>query len=160
MLYRIVHDIPGRLRLRCPGITFSEDEARGIAHALAQVKGVRSACAHPANASILVEFAPDARDAVLAAVRALDVLHLPTWEGQEHDLELRDNQFRLSLAREVAWRAFRWAFLPAPLKVAVTVVQAVPYVLQGISDLVRRKLTVSALDATAVVVAMIRGSFS
>ena len=160
MFYRIVHDIPGRLRLRCPGITFSENEARGIAHALAQVKGVRSACAHPANGSILVEFEPEARNRVLDAVRKLDVLHLPTWEGQEHDLELRDNQFKLRLTRMAFVRLIRRTLIPMPVRRVLAIARAVPFILRGLADLARRKFTVSVLDATAVAVALIRGSFS
>ena len=40
MLYAIVSDIPGRLRLRCSTGTLDDKEAYGISHALLRLDGV------------------------------------------------------------------------------------------------------------------------
>ena len=77
MLYRIVSDIPGRLRLRTQAGLFDDEEARGVAYALMRTRGVRHAEVHPANGSILVAFDPIERRRVLSAIDAFDVLDLP-----------------------------------------------------------------------------------
>lgn len=77
MFYRIVSDLPGRLRLRTSWGVFDDAEARGVAYALMEVRGVRHAEVHTANGSILVSFEPERRCDVLAFVSSLDVLDLP-----------------------------------------------------------------------------------
>ena len=93
MHYRIVSDIPGRLRLRCGQYLFSDEEARGVAHALMAIKGVYSAEVHTANGSILVTGSPAARNAVLATVDNLNTLRLPRKADEgELSMAIADNR--------------------------------------------------------------------
>lgn len=78
MVFRIVSELPGRLRLRCGARLFTDEEARGVSYALMATGGVRTAEVHAANGSILLTFEPACREGVLAAVRALDPLRLPS----------------------------------------------------------------------------------
>ena len=67
MVFRIVSELPGRLRLRCGARLFTDEEARGVSYALMAADGVRTAEVHAANGSILLTFEPACREAVLAA---------------------------------------------------------------------------------------------
>ncbi|MST72519.1 heavy metal translocating P-type ATPase [Olsenella porci] len=166
MLYSIVSDIPGRLRLRCGARLFDEGEARGIAYRLMRTPGVRHAEVHPANGSILVRFDPVARGRVLRVVDSLDVLALPSEEVGTEDfctaIEVADenNRFALRVGNLVAWRLIRLALLPTPLRIAWTVVRAAGFVREGLRRLLAGQLTVEVLDATAIVASLLRGSFA
>lgn len=165
MRYTIVSDLPGRLRLRCGPLIMDGGEARGVAQALMSVEGVRVAEVHPANGSVLVAFVPSSRDAVLLAVRSLDVLALPTAEPGIDEasgaIEVRaeNNRFVQEIARLVGTHILRRLLLPAPLRAAWVVVRAMGFVARGLSRLVRGQLTVEVLDATAIAASILLGSF-
>ena len=118
MVFRIVSELPGRLRLRCGARLFTDEEARGVSYALMAADGVRTAEVHAANGSILLTFEPACREAVLAAVRGLDPLRLPaaadpglgTREGAL-EISLENNRFQVEVTRLVLWRAAKRVLL-------------------------------------------------
>ncbi|WP_077598312.1 heavy metal translocating P-type ATPase [Olsenella urininfantis] len=166
MHYTIVSDLPGRLRLRCAAGLFDEEEARGVSYALMRREGVRHAEVHPANGSILVSFEPAYRQRLLDAVSGLDVLDLPREQvGMEPfagqiELAAENNRFATSLVRLVACRQLRKLLLPAPIRMAWTLLCSLRFVLDGLRHLARGELTVEVLDATAIVASLLRGSFA
>lgn len=166
MRYVIVSDLPGRLRLRCGVGVLDEAEARGVSYALMEVPGVRHAEAHEANGSILVTFDPIERGRVLRAVSGMDVLDLPRVEASADpallsvEVARENNRFALATGNLVAWRILRRLLLPAPLRLAWTLVRSVGFVWEGLRRLVRGQLTVEVLDATAIVASLLRGSFA
>ena len=166
MVFDIVSELPGRLRLRCGRNLFSDEEARGVAYEIMGLDGVRTAEVHPSVGSILITFEPPARDAVLGAVRALDPLALPVAEvglgTREGALEisLENNRFRVEVGNLIAWRLIKRVLLPAPVRAAVTCVHAVGYVLEGLRHLMRGEVTVEVLDATAIAVSCLRRQFA
>lgn len=169
MLYRIVSDIPGRLRLRCGAFLISDAEGRGVAHALLAVEGVGTAEVHPANGSILVTYEPGdapARAAALAVVARLDVLDLPEAEpgvdadSVAIDLAAENNRFARRATNVVVWQLLRRVLLPAPLRAVWTCIRAVGFVARGLAHLARGELTVEVLDALAITMSIVTGSFS
>ncbi len=166
MVFDIVSELPGRLRLRCGRNLFSDEEARGVAYEIMGLDGVRTAEVHPSVGSILITFDPSARDAVLGAVRALDPLALPVAEvglgTREGALEisLENNRFQVEVGTLIAWRVIKRVLLPAPVRAAVTCVHAVGYVAEGLRHLMRGEVTVEVLDATAIAVSCLRRQFA
>ena len=165
MHYKIISDLPGRLRLRCGSNLFGDEEARGVAYALMRSPGVRHAEVHPANGSVLVVFDPSCRERVLGVVDGLDVLRLPTAEvGIESyanaiEIAAENNRFALRLGGLIAWRGIRSLLLPAPLRHAWTLVRSIGFIAEGLRRLARGEITVEVLDATAVVASLLRRSF-
>ncbi len=88
MRFVIASEVPGRLRLRLCAGGIAASEARGIEARQREVAGVGSAEVHTANETLLIRCAPSSRGLVLAAVRNLDVLHLPTAAIPEDQPEL------------------------------------------------------------------------
>ena len=166
MLFEIASELPGRLRLRCGKNLFSDDEARGTSYLLMGIEGVRTAEVHAANGSILVTFEPEARDAVLDAVRGLDVLALPTAEvGLGHaesqlEISLENNRFQVEVSKLVMWRIAKKVLLPMPVRAALTCLRSVGFVVEGLSHLLRGEITVEVLDATAIVTSLLRREFA
>ena len=166
MVFDIVSELPGRLRLRCGRNLFTDEEARGVAYEIMGLDGVRTAEVHPSVGSILITFEPPARDAVLDAVRALDPLNLPVAEvglgTREGALEisLENNRFQVEVGNLIAWRVIKRVLLPTPVRAAVTCVHAVGYVIEGLRHLMRGEVTVEVLDATAIAVSCLRRQFA
>lgn len=166
MLFTVVSDIPGRIRLRCGASLIDDDEARGVSLALLALDGVRTAEVHPANGSILVTYEASRREAVLDLVRSLDVLDLPAArpgvgaDATAVELAQENNAFAMRVTRVVGAQLLRRLLLPAPLRALWTLVRAVGFVVEGLRHLARGELTVEVLDALAITMSIATGSFS
>ena len=166
MVFDIVSELPGRLRLRCGRNLMTEEEARGVAYRLMGLDGVRTAEAHASVGSVLVTFEPARREDVLCAVRALDPLALPRAEvglgSREAALEisLENNRFQVEAGKLVFWRVAKRVLLPVPVRAAITCLRAVGYAIEGLRCLLRGDICVEVLDATAIVASCLRGQFS
>ena len=69
-------------------------------------------------------------------------------------------QYEEKLVMLVAGYGFRSLFLPAPLRSAWAVLRSIRFITEGLNSLLRGKLNVSVLDATAITASMARGDFS
>ncbi|OFK23193.1 heavy metal translocating P-type ATPase [Olsenella sp. HMSC062G07] len=166
MYYHIAHEMPGRLRLVCGSLLFSDQESLGLSCALMQHEHVLFAEVHPANGSIVITHMPGARDAVLGILDALEVDDLPVKDVQsvEIPLELQvareNNEFALHVGHILIGRAVGRLLLPAPLGALWTLVRAVPIIMGGMRRLVHGSITVDVLDAAAVGAFLLKRSFS
>ena len=68
MEFKIVHELPGRIRLRTPAGTFSKDEAPALCAVLEALRGVERAQASHSTGSVLIYFERERRDEILTAV--------------------------------------------------------------------------------------------
>ncbi len=163
MRFSVVHDRPGRLRLRLRCGWLTETEARGVEVAVASVPGVREAAVHQANGSLLVLLSASAHDEVLSCVRALDFLRLPIAVAAPEDvaqsLRLEDERFALEAGAHVMWTVLRRMLLPTPLRTLWVCWKACGHVLQGLRTLVAGQLAVDVLDATAIMACLLRGTY-
>ena len=166
MRYTLTSEIPGRIRLRLALRTLTEGEARGLEKLLLGMDGVRVAEAHAQNASVLVRFdsaRPCVRSAVLAQLSELDSLSLPVAQAHQDEVEIElaqeENRFRLEVINLVAWSFLRRIFLPVPIRSVVTAIRSLRFVRDGLKELLHGHLTVETLDATAIVISMLRGTF-
>ena len=170
MQYRVVQDIPGRLRLRCGRDLFDSDTAAGVTEKLLAIPGVQTAKVSPANGSVLVEYEPGARRQALDVIRGLDVLALPQAKGALAEvggdasaaLELarEDAAFTRTLMTMVANRLFKRLLLPPQVRTALCILQSLRFIGEGLKSLARGRLTVEVLDATAIITAMLQRDFS
>ena len=168
MRFDVRSDIPGRISVRLATCALSEDEVRGIAVRLLGLAGVKRADVHGANGAAIVVYEPGTRNRkrILDALGKLDVLDLPSLPADSievpHELaaSIEANRFALKAASIVFWHIARRIVLPAPLRAAFTVFQALRFIKKGLASLMRGRLTVDVLDATAIAVSIARGSFS
>lgn len=163
MQYRIMQDIPGRIRVRCGSSLFSTPQAYGIASQLRALEGVTRAQVQPANGSILVEWdstlvsQSKTRSLVLGEIEHLDLFDLPVSETDANeDMAHENNEFKRKLLVATAWHLTKRFLLPAPISCALTLGSAAIFVYHGLQDLLCGKLTVEVLDATAITVSLIQ----
>jgi cation-transporting P-type ATPase C len=154
--FRIVHELPGRLRLRLPRLghpCFALAEFEADLLALDGVAGVR---ANPRARSLLVEY--DGRPEVRAAVlRRLAGLSRSDYLRPDRAEPPRHPDPAPLLASSLALLSL--PLLPAPLRALVTLAAVGPTLFKGVATLVRRGVKVEVLDALAVGIAAGQGAF-
>ncbi len=160
MYYKIVHEQPCRMRVRCGKQVFDNDEMRGITLYLLQVEGVKNAVVRPANGSILIEYETQARTCVIDALDSLDIMNLPkTTEDAKADTVAIDNDFYLDLSKTIASRYIRKLILPPIIRHIWLTLRLTKYIYKAIKCLMHGHLGVEVLDATALSVAVLAKDF-
>ena len=158
MEYTIEHQIPGRMRLRCPSGSFSQSEAYAIAAILETQSGVLEARASHRTGSLLIRYSEGHRDEVLKAVDLLD----RSFYGQIDGAALASapgESIGKSLASVFVGLAVR-ALMPRIIRSTLTIFRAMPLLRKGLHSLLaRRQVNVSVLDASAVGVSLMRRDF-
>lgn len=160
MIYQIVHESRGRLRVRCGQWVISEEEAPCVARYLREQPGVLTADVRAANGSILLTYEKGRRKDLIAVLDALSVRDLPALaEDAVPDMGTLTNRFQLDLFKTCAWHLAK-KLLPPPVHAAVTLVTAVPYLRNGIKSLLARKVNVEVLDAVAIGASLVQRSYT
>ena len=77
MIYTIVHDTPGRLRVRVGQWVLNQQECAALASYLRRLDGVLDAQVRPANGSILMCYQLGYRSQCIRTLDALDLRSLP-----------------------------------------------------------------------------------
>lgn len=78
----------------------------------------------------------------------------------DHTGRALNRAYEEKLTMMIVGRGLRRLFLPAPVNMVITIVQSIKFIRKGLSSLLRGKLEVSVLDATAIVTSMVRGDFA
>jgi len=136
----LVHSLPGRARFRvAPG-----RDAAGFATALAGISGVKSASYNPRTGSILVFYDElvVSESAILRAIENVEAAAPLAAKTTERQKEKAAWSY-------IGYQIFR-LIKPRSLKPMSTVVEAIPFFVEGLKSLSRLRLDVPVLDAAAV----------
>jgi cation transport ATPase len=155
MEYRIIHELPRRIRLRCGRYVFTPERASAVEQFLLTLEGVEAARASSISGSVLLTLNPFFRNSILEKIRAVDLAGLPAAVGA--GAHKADVDFQNKLFVVIAWRLLTRYLLPPPLSLAYTCYRASGLVKKGLAALLKGSLTVDVLDAAAVSVSLIRG---
>ncbi|MBR0108806.1 MAG: heavy metal translocating P-type ATPase [Pyramidobacter sp.] len=160
MNYSIVHELPGRLRLRADE-RFTAAESAAIDALLRTQPGIKSAVSTWRTRSILITFEPEARARVLLTVKALTPDYYRELASQ---MPAVPSQNRLPGLGDVLLgtlkRIVRRSFLPLPVRHVLTVFRSLPYFRSAAHSMFRHgRLNVSVLDAAAIGTSMLQGDF-
>lgn len=161
MKYVVKHDTKGRLRIRCGKFAFSAEEGYGIAAGLQQKIYVTSVSTNHTNGSILVIYDPKHRDEVLNYFDNIKKTDLVCCEPSDHDVMAKtDLEFQQAVAASVVRRFIMKNFMPAPIRIGVTLFRAAGFIAHGVSSLLKCDMNVSVLDAAAISAALVQGDYS
>lgn len=149
MSFCIVHEIPGRIRLRADK-HFSYELAVSLAERLDAVPGIEGVRVSPRTGSVLLLYATgEARDEacrLLLEMEELPVVEiLPAVAAPDVDHPSLAPFFRYFCVRP---------FLPMPLRILTAVRSGIPFIRKGFSMLFRGRVNVDVLDATAIGVSL------
>ena len=154
----IQHMSEGRLRVHV-GQTFMMPGQAGILEKyLMEIPGVRNVRVSERTGNAMITHRTDNEN----ILHALSVFHYEDYEADEADISSRrlTRDFEEQIFWHCAGRVFKRLFLPLPVRNAVTVVNAVPYIWKGLKTLAKGKIEVPVLDATTIGVSAATGDFS
>lgn len=158
MKYRIAYDTPGRLRLRCGGGVFSENQELSLETILANIPGVISAKASYVNGGILVMYSGNIKEDILKAISSVNPLSLESLPLTAS--QIVDCEFKSDFTAIIKDRIITKFFVPQFIRIPLTVIRALPFVRKGLSSILNGKLNVDVLDAVSISVSVLNGSYS
>lgn len=166
--YSIVHDIPGRMRIRYGHYAFSEDCALAITEIASRWKEVTQAHANAITGSLLLEYQSEEKEALLAHLQNFDIdaidldAHKNYIESHHYRVLLKNNQlhYRNKIIKIILKRyAIKW-FLPNAIGNAISVIHALKFFKEGLASLKALRIDVPVLDATSILVSFLTGDFN
>ena len=160
MKCKIIHESGGRMRVHLNCVRMSLRQADVLEYYLKNVSGVTAVAVYDRTQDAVIRYGGSRAAAVQALARfsfdraeAMDLV-------PEHTSRALNREFEDKLAMTVCRRVLSRLFLPVPVASAIALVRSVKYIKEGLRALLRGKLTVAVLDATAVTTSIIRGDFS
>ena len=156
MRFSIISEIPGRTRLQLAG-PVPESDLDALLKLSSEIDGVRKVRVYGRIGQMALEYEEPRRDAVLAAVGALDAQAIADAKlGYVMQLEPRKHKLVMDLATLVgAHYARRW-FLPTPLRAVFVVAGYMAFLRTALRELAQPCLTVPVLDASAIGISFVK----
>ena len=158
MKCKILHESPGRMRIRTLCGAMSLRQADILEAYLKKVDGAKSVKVYDRTGDAVICYA-GSRDAMLHALAVFSYARSEEL-APEHSSRALNREFEDKLVFTVLRRAGNQLFLPSPIRTAIAIFRSAKYIKAGLTSLLHRRLTVSVLDATAVTVSMVRGDFA
>lgn len=149
MLYSIISDNPGRIRVRFGGYAFEKQLESRIQKLTEANSFVLSAEVHSANGGLLIYYKKECRREVIEFIESLDFRTLTPIPEDNAAREIDEN-FKNGLTKLIVTHYVKKLLLPAPVRAALTVFNGAKYILKGLSVLSEGKLTVEVLDAASI----------
>lgn len=156
MRFSIISEIPGRTRLQLAG-PVPESDLDALLKLSGDIDGVHKVRVYGRIGQMALEYDESRRDAVLAAVGALDAQAIADAKtGYVMQLEPRKRKLVMDLATLVgAHYARRW-FLPTPLRAVFVVAGYMTFLRAALRELAQPRLTVPVLDASAIGISFVK----
>ncbi|QQO08721.1 heavy metal translocating P-type ATPase [Breznakiella homolactica] len=153
MEFSVVHSLPGRIRCRTNPDRLRVYRYQTAAHALSEIPGIRSAEINPRTGSFLLYY----DDTLLPEGAVKTILeNLPLDRFPRNDAKENEHSLGWSYIGYLLYRFLQ----PAWLRPFLTVIGAVPFLIAGVKSLIRGKLTVDVLDASAITVSLAQKNYS
>ena len=158
MKCKILHESPGRMRIRTLCGAMSLRQADILEAYLKKVDGAKSVQVYDRTGDAVICYA-GSRDAMLHTLAVFSYARSEEL-APEHSSRALNREFEDKLVFTVLRRAGNQLFLPSPIRTAIAIFRSAKYIKAGLTSLLHGRLTVSVLDATAVTVSMVRGDFA
>ena len=157
MRCEVKHTSPGRVRVHLCKARMSLREADVLEYYLRAVPGVTKVQVLDRTCDAVISYSGPRADVTRALARFSFAAPEAAALVPDHTSRALNREFEDKLAGRVLMRAVTKALFPMPLRAAIALVRAVPYLKAGVQALLRGKLSVAVLDATAVTVSLARG---
>ena len=160
MKCKILHESKGRMRVHLMCGKMNLDDADVLEYYLKNIDCVTDVKVYDRTQDAVIFYSSNRPKVIkylaqfsFAEARKLDLV--PTHTSRSLNREFEDK-----LVFSIIGRAFTKLFLPAPVRMVITLFRAIKYIKAGIKALIKGTLSVSVLDATAVTVSLIRRDFN
>lgn len=159
MNYVIIHDLPGRIRLRCGRYAFSEEQSFALLEMLQKQDYIQRAETSALSGGILVYYEEKRRQELLQLIHDVEIAALPpAVRSLDYESARLDHAFQNKMVAKVLWRLVR-KLLPGPLMAGITCWRSLRYLKKGLGSLWHGRIDVAVLDAAAIGASMLQKSF-
>ncbi|WP_195415805.1 heavy metal translocating P-type ATPase [Enterocloster citroniae] len=159
MKFVIRHEIRGRVRIHLYQKEMSIRQADLLQYYLCALPGVKDAKVYERTADAVVVFEGD-RGEILNGVRKFSYENERLQElVPKNSGRALNREYKEKLIQNVAVRAVTKALFPLPFRAVYTVYHGIRYLIKGIRCLLKGALEVEVLDATAIMVSIVRRDF-
>lgn len=156
MRFSIISEIPGRTRLQLAG-PVPESDLDALLKLSGDIDGVHKVRVYGRIGQMAFEYDEPRRDAVLAAVGALDAQAIADAKlGYVMQLEPRKHKLVMDLATLIGVHYARRWFLPTPLRAIFVVAGYMTFLRAALHELAQPRLTVPVLDASAIGISFVK----
>ena len=157
MRFLVLHATPGRLRLRAGGRSMTLEQADLLEAWIAALPGVDRAQVRERTMSVTVLYHGDERALRTALAGFSFAAAARTAAPAPHSSRAMNRAYKEKLVFLVLRHYAKRLFLPAPLRMVLSVFSAAPRVLRAVRTLLRGRLTADVLDGIAIAVSLLTG---
>ena len=159
MKFQIMHESAGMLRLRAAGREMTMEQADLLESYIQRIPGVDTVTVHERTRGIVIYYHGTRSDlisrlAVFSYESAAGDLQPISHTGRELNREYKEK-----VVFHVIRRYVKRFFLPAPVRHALHVIRAVPFLCRALRCLLRGEITVDLLDGVAIGTSLLTGDF-
>ena len=155
----VLHDSQGRLRVHLCINRMSLHSADVLEYYLRGVAGVTDVKVYDRTCDATVIYSGARADVIEAFAAFSPAKAEAEVSVPEHTARALNREFEDKLVSAVIRRFSSKLFLPLPLRSAIAVYHSLHYIKAGLQALIKGRLSVSVLDATAVTVSLLRRDF-
>lgn len=152
---KILHESGGRLRVHALQKRMTPEQADLLEYYLKTVEGVMDVKVSDRTRNAIIRYICPRQTVVKALARFSYEMDSIQALVPEETGRLLNREYGDKLTCLVLRRAFIKLFVPMPIQIVLMAVKALHYIRKGISSLLRRKIEVSLLDATAITVSIL-----
>ena len=159
MKFMILHENKGTMRVHFAQSRMSFKQADILLYYLHENKNITFAKVYERTADATIKYVGRRAD----IIRLLQTFHYNEVEVPKGLIENSGREqnsiYQEKLVNKIVLRCASKLFIPYPLRACITTVKSVKYISKGISTLLKGKIEVPVLDATAIGVSVIRGDY-
>lgn len=164
MKFRINKDIDSRLRLESSK-SFSDKLAFALEDLILDFPFVKKVKANSINSHITIDYEPSKKEDLISFLKSLDGQAI---EEKNDDLRMAELEIKREfeskllklLSSRVIYRRIYRVFLPPYFSLAILLKKTYPFIKKGIKSLLRGKLNVDVLDASAISISLLQARYN
>ena len=154
----ILHETPGRMRVRMAQPRMTLLQADILEAYLRAVAGVDDVKVYDRTCDAVIVYS--ARRGEITAALSRFSYEASAALAPEHSSRALDREYQNRLVNAVLRQCINKLILPVPVRTVMTLWRSAHYIKAGLACLLRGKIQVPVLDATAIAVSMLRGDFA
>lgn len=160
MRFKIKHEIKGRIRIHINQKHMSCQEADILTYHFSNLEKVTYVKVQERTRNMVICY-EGGREEILAALKGFKYMNVEVPEDVlENTGRMLNRKYQDKLVNKVVLRMGSRFFLPFPIRAGISTLKSVKYVWGGIKSILKRKIDVSVLDATAIGVSILRNDFN
>ena len=160
MKLQIKHKGKNRIRIHLNKSRMSYEEADRFQYWLEQQPNVTSATVYERTCDAVIIY----EDGIKDVLNMIEDVKFSDIQAPEEVIENSGRALNAEYKEKIICQAMvhygKKIFLPAPIRVGVTAFNSIKFIKKGIHCLLKRKIEVPVLDASAIAVSLLRGNFN